>query len=356
MNTIVPPGFEDAMTPAKVNLPAGLGAGLGLFPTAWPGAEGCLPGAWLNAVLPMAPYLDAPGLRRALEIMDLAAEGARQVKVLEMFLDRQSSFQQTHDPFAIKQIITAEIQRTQVQQQQEVLFQQLQSLLVAPAAAAEPCANLERPPGLTGPEPEAKEANPMAAAWDPAERAMQPQRPPAQQQLQTLSNSLQLLSNVDPGRLFIVRRISKLGFKAPSTLRQHFAAYGAVVRVLVAHSSVKTSGDAQCHARRRPSNLGFVQMQSAWAVQQILAAGEEHEVGGCAICVQRFERQAGQGSGAAAALEENEAEGPEWPEAKQGLPAAEADAVLWRQFSEASTAFTSASAESEGSLLEHDHA
>ena len=84
--------------------------------------------------------------------------------------------------------------------------------------------------------------------------------PQAGRQVQTLSSSLQLLSNVNPDCLFIVRRINKLGFKAARTLKKHFSTHGNVLRVLVAHSTVRQHGDPQCQARRRPSSLGFVQM------------------------------------------------------------------------------------------------
>jgi hypothetical protein len=109
--------------------------------------------------------------------------------------------------------------------------------------------------------------------------------------VQTLSTSLQLLSSEDPDCLFIVRRINKLGFKAARKLKQHFSTYGSVVRVLVAHSTVRQHGDPQSHARRRPSSLGFVHMVSADAVRQVLAGGLEQEVDGSLIRVQRFERQ-----------------------------------------------------------------
>lgn len=140
----------------------------------------------------------------------------------------------------------------------------------------------------------------------------------------TLSSSLQAICDEDPDSLFIVRRINKLGFKACRTLKQHFSAYGTVVRALAAHSTVRQHGDqAQSHARRRPSSLGFVQMASAQAVQEILALGAEHEIDGCTILVQKFERQG-------AASEENEEDGCEEEEGRSGR--------CCRAFSEVSTA------------------
>jgi len=120
-------------------------------------------------------------------------------------------------------------------------------------------------------------------------------------QVQTLSTSLQLLSNENPDCLFIVRRINKLGFKAGRTLKRHFSSFGAVVRVLVAHSTVRQHGDPQCHARCRPSSLGFVQMASNIAVEKILELGQEQDIEGSMIRIQKFQRKHAE----AGAVEEN---------------------------------------------------
>lgn len=120
---------------------------------------------------------------------------------------------------------------------------------------------------------------------------------PGQVQAMTLSMSLQLLSHEDPNCLFIVRRINKLGFKAARKLKQHFATHGHVVKVLVAHSTVRQNGDVPCQWRRRPSSLGFVHMATAASVKQVLSQGAEQEVDGCMICVQQFQRQQGVAGG-----------------------------------------------------------
>jgi len=109
--------------------------------------------------------------------------------------------------------------------------------------------------------------------------------------MQTLSTSLQLLSNVNEEHLFIVRRIHKLGFKAGRVLKRYFSIFGTVVRVLVAHSTVRSDGDSHCYARRRPSSLGFIQMSSTTAVDKILQMGPELEIGGSVIRIQKFHRQ-----------------------------------------------------------------
>jgi len=112
-----------------------------------------------------------------------------------------------------------------------------------------------------------------------------------QQQAHTLSSSLQMLAAEKPECLFIVRRIHKLGFKSAAKLKRHFSAFGPVVRVLLAHSTVRLQGDPHCSARRRPSSLGFVQMARVESVRQVLALGPEIEICDSSIRIQRFERQ-----------------------------------------------------------------
>jgi len=114
---------------------------------------------------------------------------------------------------------------------------------------------------------------------------------PGVRKMQTLSASLQALADEDPDCLFVVRRINKLGFKAVRTLKRHFSAHGRVVKVLLAHSTVRQNSVSKSLTRRRPSSLGFVHMASSEGAQQILALGSEHEVSGILIRVQRFERQ-----------------------------------------------------------------
>jgi hypothetical protein len=137
-------------------------------------------------------------------------------------------------------------------------------------------------PALDTPSPCPKESIPSANNT--------PSTPDGEQAL-TLSTSLQLLAKEDPSTLLIVRRINKLGFKAVRALKRHFSAYGAVERVLVAHSITRKKGDMQTHLRRRPSSLGFVQMVDAEAVIAALDGGSEQEINGANICVQKFERQ-----------------------------------------------------------------
>lgn len=124
-----------------------------------------------------------------------------------------------------------------------------------------------------------------------AKRAADDITRPGMRKMQTLSASLQALADEDPDCLFVVRRINKLGFKAVRALKRHFSAHGRVVKVLLAHSTVRQSSISKCLTRRRPSSLGFVHMASSEGAQKIVALGSEQEVGGVMIRVQRFERQ-----------------------------------------------------------------
>jgi len=168
---------------------------------------------------------------------------------------------------------------------------------------------------------------------------------PAGRQTHTLSASLQILASVDPACLLIVRRINKLGFKAPRKLKQHFSTYGAVVRVLVAHSTVKQQGDPASRTRRRPSSLGFVHMALPSAIAEILKRGENQDIAGSVIRVQGFERY---GYAALADAEHGELE--EDPSELAGMGKTDSTMLqLERQRTPSSLVSTGASCESEAS-------
>jgi len=427
------------MTPAKVELgtsllapymhsvpqrppyPLATAAGLGLN-TAGLVSPCATSGEWVSAVSNVAPYLNAQGLRKALDILDKALSNTQRMKAFEAIAFGQGN---PHTPAAAQNIITAEVLRMQLCEEQRQLLQELQSLRMsawnggamssngsatagllggsgtssqealaqviadhanatpgattaaavaaamaatnkiqavnphtmaiaaaatelllgalaeasaatmnpssaettaaaaAAAVAAAAAANSGAMPAAASPAAMAAAAMAAAtaAATSPPEvmgngrgRSRQgpasqgypaPQYPPRQfcqnpnqrtvsmgRQVGTLSGSLQTLSTEDPDCLFIVRRINKLGFKASRKLKLHFTRYGPVVRVLVAHSTVRQHGDGQCYGRRRPSSLGFVQMLTDDSVKRVLLAGEEHQVEDVVIRVQRFQRQA----------------------------------------------------------------
>jgi len=268
--------------------------------------------AWFSVITELVPKLNYEGVQQALSILDRAIDTAHQAKVSGAGVEAQ--WQKQHQ-------LLCELHQLQ-------LASQLQASLCTPLLAAPPGLHevpktaSKLPPAALGLKPSASapgQNNARSEAKASAEKTrqqrnntqkqprqrLQPQpqpqiEQPAQDKLpprkdvrqtQTLSTSLQLLSNEDPDCLFIVRRINKLGFKAARTLKKHFQQFGAVVRVLVAHSTVRQHGDTPCHARRRPSSLGFVQLSTAEAVAQVLTLGDEQDVEGSLIRVQRFERK-----------------------------------------------------------------
>merc|ERR1740121_961603 len=114
---------------------------------------------------------------------------------------------------------------------------------------------------------------------------------------ETMKSQLQSLSLEDPARVFIVRRINKLGFASSGQLRLHFSRYAEVKGVHVSHSRVKSlrpTGERRSpnvQWRLRAAALGFVVMSSREAVQCILEDGPEHEVNGVMVRVHPFHRR-----------------------------------------------------------------
>merc|ERR1740123_1667187 len=105
----------------------------------------------------------------------------------------------------------------------------------------------------------------------------------------TLRSFLQELRNENPRRVFVARRTNQLGFRSRVLLDKHFSKYGEVAQVMVAHSKVKSIGDALL-PRTRPGNLGLVVMTSEKAVQQILIDGPVHIIQGVLVNVHRFDQ------------------------------------------------------------------
>lgn len=111
----------------------------------------------------------------------------------------------------------------------------------------------------------------------------------------TLRTHLRELQNIDHERILLVRKINRLGFEAPTILKCHYSHYGAVDRVLVAQSHVK-SPTRPGLACLRPSGLGFVVMVSSEDAQKVLSLGEEQVVQGVTIYTYAFEhRNEGEG-------------------------------------------------------------
>lgn len=113
----------------------------------------------------------------------------------------------------------------------------------------------------------------------------------SQQAGETLRMHLQSLLDTDPGRVLLVRKINRLGFSSPDVLQAHYSWYGAVERVLVAHSRVKSCTIEQKAYRLRPAGLGFVVMSRLEGAQAVLDAGKEQMINGVLVRVQKFERR-----------------------------------------------------------------
>jgi hypothetical protein len=114
---------------------------------------------------------------------------------------------------------------------------------------------------------------------------------------ETLRLHLTALCNEDPNRIFVTRRINKLGFRSKEVIWQHFAKFGEVDQVLVAHSKVKPFRDNSGQLRTRPGGLGIVVMHDSAAVKHILSLGEEQVIAGHQIRIHMFERPKVDGEG-----------------------------------------------------------
>jgi len=106
-------------------------------------------------------------------------------------------------------------------------------------------------------------------------------------QMDTLKNYLKELNGEDASCMFVVRRVSRLGFKCEEVLHQTFAKFGKVKKVLVTKGG-KTQRRGPL--RSRVAALGIVVMDSAAAVKKILSQGEEQLIGGQILKVQGFEK------------------------------------------------------------------
>jgi len=98
-----------------------------------------------------------------------------------------------------------------------------------------------------------------------------------------LADVLNVLDSEDESCIFIVRKISKLGFSAYDSLSLYFSKYGLVKKILLLPSRGK--GDS----RNRPASMGFVVMGSQFECRSVLMS-ENHRVNYVDIQVQKFVR------------------------------------------------------------------
>jgi len=104
---------------------------------------------------------------------------------------------------------------------------------------------------------------------------------------ESLKDHLRDLAELDQARVLMVRRINRLGLESPPLLKEYFARFGNVERVMVAHTRCKAKGLE--NGRVRPAPLGFVIMSKPEEAHAALAHGAEHSLQGVGITVSSFE-------------------------------------------------------------------
>jgi len=137
-------------------------------------------------------------------------------------------------------------------------------------------------------------------------RDQDPQQLPEGSDFRSLKHQLQAVNLEDPAAVITVREIKNLiwpGATVEERLRQYFEAFGAVKDVLVPRAAVKHLGNSRKHqgknagCRVRSSNVGWVVMESADSVPEILRCGQ-HVVDGVMVRVEEFRRSSWDGDGA----------------------------------------------------------
>lgn len=255
-------------------------------------------GVWADAIRIEAPYLNVVGMHQAIGILDKAMKNAHQAKALDKILDHP------HYGHQLPRNQYLERMRLHVRDQQRHLLKELQELKFD---ASKTC-NLDGNSStegrsqiaLTALKSTSVNVGSTLAKKTPSQKTKEQNMPQELQRQKVvqkpISASLQELSNENPDCVIIVRRMHKLGFQAMSHLKHHFSKHGTVVKILAAHATVRRSLSLSRYVQDRPSSLGFVLMQTPQAVSSVLASGQEQEIEGCSILVQKFERLHTEGS------------------------------------------------------------
>jgi hypothetical protein len=102
--------------------------------------------------------------------------------------------------------------------------------------------------------------------------------------------NMRKMSKVDPERIFMVRKIAKLGFNSDHFLTAHFKQFGTVEQVFVSHS-IDKSCPVRDRPRIRPAGVAFVVMSKVEESVRAINDGGEHIVHGVNICVCKYECQ-----------------------------------------------------------------
>lgn len=110
-----------------------------------------------------------------------------------------------------------------------------------------------------------------------------------------LLEALQVKTEADEKRVFTVRKVHKLGFKARHILREYFSKYGHVRDVVLLPMRAKPRpGPGGIIRGPRPSSMGFVVMSTPEEVRRVLDVDGVHIVRGWPIEVRPFVRPADQ--------------------------------------------------------------
>mmetsp|Transcript_24981 Transcript_24981/g.39068 ORF Transcript_24981/g.39068 Transcript_24981/m.39068 type:complete len:441 (+) Transcript_24981:132-1454(+) len=104
----------------------------------------------------------------------------------------------------------------------------------------------------------------------------------------TLRANLEELAKMDPARVLMLRKINKLGVRAPAMLKDYFSKFGAVDRVMISHSRAKSIYNPS-QTRVRIAGLAFVVMSTEEEARAVLDIGREHVVQSVGISVSEFE-------------------------------------------------------------------
>lgn len=98
----------------------------------------------------------------------------------------------------------------------------------------------------------------------------------------------QTLRAKDPRNVVVVRKIAPLGLESPALLELHFAHYGHVEEVLVAHSHSRARSEKRGRTRLRPSGLGFVVMDGRAGAEAVFQDGPQQIINNATVQVERY--------------------------------------------------------------------
>jgi hypothetical protein len=110
----------------------------------------------------------------------------------------------------------------------------------------------------------------------------------------TLKANLRKMTEYDADRIFMVRKINKLGLGSAQLLKKWFSQVGGVTEVFATHSIDRRIKQDVRNARGpcvRPAGIGFVVMDTAEGAQRALQNGMEQTVFGVQIKLATYDHQ-----------------------------------------------------------------